>query len=120
MLSVKVLRIPTNGPRFLRVKPLSSKLPFPFWLSLWIGFFVGHVASCLHLQHKSVSGTGSTSWFFNINKLNDQCVSDLLRIIGEELSMPMPYDDAQVVRRICDAFNNRLIFAPDLESKSLE
>lgn len=61
------------------------------------------------------TGTGSTSWFFNINKLNDQCVSDLLRIIGEELSMPMPYDDAQVVRRICDAFNNRLIFAPDLE-----
>uniref|UniRef100_A0A915BU41 NAD kinase 2, mitochondrial n=1 Tax=Parascaris univalens TaxID=6257 RepID=A0A915BU41_PARUN len=61
------------------------------------------------------TGTGSTSWFFNINKLNDQCVSDLLRIIGEELSVPMPYDDKQVVRHICNAFNNRLIFAPDLE-----
>lgn len=61
------------------------------------------------------TGTGSTSWFYNINKLTDQCVADLLDIIAEELSIPIPRDDPEIVSRICRSFNERLIFAPNLQ-----
>lgn len=62
-------------------------------------------------EHKS-PGTGSTSWFFNINKLSDQSVSDLLKIAAEELSIKLPYKDPQIVSRICRCFNKRLVFSP--------
>lgn len=60
-------------------------------------------------------GTGSTSWFYNINKLTDQCVSDLLDVISEELTIDLPRNKPEVVSRICQAFNNRLIYAPDAQ-----
>lgn len=58
------------------------------------------------------TGTGSTSWFFNINKLTDQSVSDLLKIAAEELSVKLPYKDPQIVDRVCKTFNDRLVFSP--------
>lgn len=32
-------------------------------------------------------GTGSTSWYFNINKLTEQCVRDLIGIIEEQANI---------------------------------
>ncbi|VDM59353.1 unnamed protein product [Angiostrongylus costaricensis] len=59
------------------------------------------------------TGTGSTSWYFNINKLTEQCVSDLLRITSEHCGVQLPADDKQVVTDICTKFNQQLIFEPD-------
>ncbi|ETN81217.1 hypothetical protein NECAME_08697 [Necator americanus] len=36
-----------------------------------------------NLQAAVVPGTGSTSWYFNINKLTEQCVSELLAITSD-------------------------------------
>ncbi|XP_075680246.1 NAD kinase 2, mitochondrial isoform X2 [Dermatophagoides pteronyssinus] len=67
------------------------------------------------------TGTGSTSWFFNINKLTPQCVSNLFNIINEERfggqnhqSSPPPLDpnDQRLVQRITDRFNSSLIYSP--------
>ncbi|KAH7642798.1 NAD kinase 2, mitochondrial [Dermatophagoides farinae] len=63
------------------------------------------------------TGTGSTSWFFNINKLTPQCVSNLFNIINEERfngQSPPPMDpsDQQLVQRVTDRFNNSLIYSP--------
>uniref|UniRef100_A0A158PB22 NAD kinase 2, mitochondrial n=1 Tax=Angiostrongylus cantonensis TaxID=6313 RepID=A0A158PB22_ANGCA len=59
------------------------------------------------------TGTGSTSWCFNINKLTEQCVSDLLRITSEHCGVQLPADDKQMVTDICTKFNQQLIFEPD-------
>ncbi|VDK59453.1 unnamed protein product [Cylicostephanus goldi] len=59
------------------------------------------------------TGTGSTSWYFNINKLTDQCVSELLRIASERCKVNLPFNNEQVVSDICTKFNQQLIFSPD-------
>ncbi|WKX93495.1 hypothetical protein Q1695_011067 [Nippostrongylus brasiliensis] len=59
------------------------------------------------------TGTGSTSWYFNINKLTEQCVAELLRITAEHCKVNLPVDDKQVVTDICTKFNQQLIFEPD-------
>ncbi|OTF80694.1 NAD kinase domain-containing protein 1-like protein [Euroglyphus maynei] len=62
------------------------------------------------------TGTGSTSWFFNINKLTPQCVSNIFNIINEERfsGQPPPLDpsDQQLVQRVTDRFNSSLIYSP--------
>ncbi|KIH56462.1 hypothetical protein ANCDUO_13358 [Ancylostoma duodenale] len=60
------------------------------------------------------TGTGSTSWYFNINKLTEQCVSELLRIVSDRCEVSLPVDDKKVVSDICTTFNQQLIFSPDL------
>uniref|UniRef100_A0A914ULU5 Uncharacterized protein n=1 Tax=Plectus sambesii TaxID=2011161 RepID=A0A914ULU5_9BILA len=59
------------------------------------------------------TGTGSTSWYFNINKLTDQCVGELVNIIGSELKVDLPKTDPAMVSRICKRFNDQLLFSPD-------
>ncbi|CAI5443898.1 unnamed protein product [Caenorhabditis angaria] len=59
------------------------------------------------------TGTGSTSWHFNINKLTEQCVQDLMRIISKEYHVQIPADDKNAVSEICTKFNQQLIFDPD-------
>ncbi|KAJ1370956.1 hypothetical protein KIN20_032795 [Parelaphostrongylus tenuis] len=59
------------------------------------------------------TGTGSTSWYFNINKLTEKCVSDLLRITSDHCGVKLPADNKQVVTEICTKFNQQLIFEPD-------
>jgi NAD+ kinase len=57
------------------------------------------------------TGTGSTSWSFNINKLTPSCVQSLVRIIQDETGVPVP-DDPDLVKKVTDRFNNSLIFDP--------
>ncbi len=58
------------------------------------------------------TGTGSTSWTFNINKLTHQSVADLMRIIREETGVSLDYKDSRLVDRITSKFNDNLIFGP--------
>ena len=57
------------------------------------------------------TGTGSTSWTFNINKLTQQNVSDLMRLIQEETNTPIN-QDRRLVDKITATFNDHLIFGP--------
>ena len=58
------------------------------------------------------TGTGSTSWTFNINKLTHQSVSDLMKLIQEETRLPLDYKDHRLIDRITAKFNDNLIFGP--------
>jgi len=58
------------------------------------------------------TGTGSTSWTFNINKLTHQNVSDLMRLIHEETNAPLDFKDRRLIDKITAKFNNNLIFGP--------
>lgn len=65
---------------------------------------------------KSSSGSGSTSWYFNINKMTDHCVSSILDIASKELASTTLGADKSLIRRIRDIYNSRLLFTPDCES----
>lgn len=55
------------------------------------------------------TGTGSTSWFFNINKLTPQCVRSLIHLIKEETGNNLEISNP-MVKKITSLFNNSLIF----------
>ncbi|ULU07584.1 hypothetical protein L5515_015070 [Caenorhabditis briggsae] len=60
------------------------------------------------------TGTGSTSWHFNINKLTEQCVQDLMKIVAQHCNLPqIPHENKNAVSEICTKFNQQLIFDPD-------
>ncbi|KAG0430628.1 hypothetical protein HPB47_022525 [Ixodes persulcatus] len=58
------------------------------------------------------SGTGSTSWSFNINKVTPQCVQRILDIVSAETGVDIPARGTQLIDRITTKFNNSLIFDP--------
>ena len=58
------------------------------------------------------TGTGSTSWTFNINKLTHQSVGDLLKLIQEETNVPIDSKDRRLIDKITAKFNDNLIFSP--------
>ena len=65
------------------------------------------------------TGTGSTSWTFNINKLTHQSVGDLLKLIREETNLPIDFEDQKLIDRITGKFNNNLIFGPGIDFTDL-
>lgn len=58
------------------------------------------------------TGTGSSSWYFNINKLTRQCVEHLLQTVKEETSCKLDITDPKLVQTIINRFNNSLLFDP--------
>ncbi|CAG2117699.1 unnamed protein product, partial [Medioppia subpectinata] len=47
------------------------------------------------------TGTGSTSWFFNINKVTPQCVQSLFQIINAEINgQTLPENDSKAIERV--------------------
>ncbi|KAF8782341.1 NAD kinase 2 like protein [Argiope bruennichi] len=58
------------------------------------------------------TGTGSTSWSFNINKVTEQCVKHLLKITSEETKIEIPVSNKTLITQITNKFNNSLIFDP--------
>ncbi|KAL3994389.1 ATP-NAD kinase family protein [Acanthocheilonema viteae] len=62
------------------------------------------------------TGSGSTSWYFNINKITDHCVSDVLNIASKEIGNTALGEDKSLIRRIRDIYNSRLLFTPDCEN----
>ncbi|VDM08779.1 unnamed protein product [Wuchereria bancrofti] len=62
------------------------------------------------------TGSGSTSWYFNINKVTDHCVSSILDIASKEIGYATLAEDKSLIQRIRDIYNSRLLFTPDCES----
>jgi len=61
------------------------------------------------------TGTGSTSWSFNINRLTSQSVKSLFEIYEKEAGIVMSLDDT-LIQRITQRFNDSLIFSPSKPS----
>ncbi|XP_072051294.1 NAD kinase 2, mitochondrial-like [Amphiura filiformis] len=55
------------------------------------------------------TGTGSTSWTYNINKLPPQSVQEIMRIIQKETGTDIPVSE-EIVQNIAQEFNDRVIF----------
>ncbi|OZC11847.1 hypothetical protein X798_01028 [Onchocerca flexuosa] len=62
------------------------------------------------------TGSGSTSWYFNINKMTDYCVSSILNIASQEIGNMTLGKDKLLIRRIRDIYNSRLLFTPECEN----
>jgi len=61
------------------------------------------------------TGTGSTSWTFNINKLQHHAVESLLKIIYETTKYSLNWKDPKLVGAITEKFNNQLVFDPEAD-----
>merc|ERR1719378_859193 len=59
------------------------------------------------------TGTGSTSWVFNINKLTHHNVETLIKIIFETTRFPLNWKDSKFVEAVTSKFNNLLVFDPE-------
>jgi len=59
------------------------------------------------------TGTGSTSWVFNINKLTHHNVETLIKIIFETTRFPLNWKDSKLVEAVTSKFNNLLVFDPE-------
>ncbi|KAG7321116.1 hypothetical protein KOW79_015531 [Hemibagrus wyckioides] len=58
------------------------------------------------------TGTGSKAWSYNINKLVEQTVEDVLRIGKGKTGIDIPLNQ-EVIRSVTDAYNEALIFSPE-------
>lgn len=64
------------------------------------------------------TGTGSTSWNYNISRLMPQTVKDIMSVMGGMgFQSDDPSIDDKVVDEICQRFNSQLIFQPTEPSK---
>uniref|UniRef100_A0A914NMT8 Uncharacterized protein n=1 Tax=Meloidogyne incognita TaxID=6306 RepID=A0A914NMT8_MELIC len=60
------------------------------------------------------TGTGSSSWHFNINRMTEQTIEEVLSVIDK---MGLKLDqvvDAEMIENICRKFNEKLRFGPEL------
>lgn len=115
-------RIPDVSKKPSKVSQTRKVLPFRALNEVFIGetlssrvsyYELGTNLSPLTKMRSSgltvATGTGSTSWFFNINKLTTQCVHSLLQLVKEETGNNVQVTDTNV-RKITNRFNNSLIF----------
>lgn len=107
---------------------MSTKvLPFLALNEVFIGESVTSRVSLLRLQidqgkwtHTKSSGlcvttgTGSTSWHYSINCLRTHSVLELMKILSEELRVPVD-TRLETAREIAEMYNQRLMFPPDAE-----
>eukprot|EP00095_Tigriopus_kingsejongensis_P004211 maker-scaffold2069_size21507-snap-gene-0.4 protein:Tk04211 transcript:maker-scaffold2069_size21507-snap-gene-0.4-mRNA-1 annotation:"hypothetical protein DAPPUDRAFT_318645" len=59
------------------------------------------------------TGTGSTSWTFNVNKLTHQSVESLLKIVYETTHFPVNWKDERLVEAVTQKFNHNIVFDPE-------
>lgn len=59
------------------------------------------------------TGTGSTSWTYNVNKLTEQNMEEILTIVKEETGFGIRDTDPLFVRKITNKFNEMLITNPE-------
>lgn len=59
------------------------------------------------------TGTGSTSWTYNVNKLTEQNMEEILTIVKEETGFNIRDTDPIFVRKITNKFNEMLIADPE-------
>lgn len=58
------------------------------------------------------TGTGSTSWHYNINRLTEQTVGEIINIMGNMGFKSNDEINDKVVEEICNRFNQQLVFEP--------
>ncbi|XP_036443931.1 NAD kinase 2, mitochondrial isoform X2 [Colossoma macropomum] len=58
------------------------------------------------------TGTGSKAWSYNINKLVEQAVEDVLRIGKVKTGLDIPLN-REVIESVTEAYNESLIFSPE-------
>ena len=61
------------------------------------------------------TGTGSTSWCYNINKMSLPSMKKIARIIKNELGgkVEIPVEDDRFIETITNKFNDSILFEPD-------
>ncbi|XP_051532985.1 NAD kinase 2, mitochondrial isoform X1 [Myxocyprinus asiaticus] len=58
------------------------------------------------------TGTGSKAWSYNINKLVEQAVEDVLRIGKSKTGLDIPLNQ-EFIKSVTEAYNESLIFGPE-------
>lgn len=58
------------------------------------------------------TGTGSKAWSYNINKLAEQAVEEVLQIGKSKSGFDIPLD-RDFIEKVTDAYNESLVFSPD-------
>ncbi|KAM4719956.1 NAD kinase 2, mitochondrial isoform 1-T1 [Anableps anableps] len=58
------------------------------------------------------TGTGSKAWSYNINKLAEQSVEEVLRIGASQTGLQVPLS-REFIEKVTDQYNESLVFGPD-------
>ncbi|XP_068561792.1 NAD kinase 2, mitochondrial isoform X2 [Cebidichthys violaceus] len=58
------------------------------------------------------TGTGSKAWSYNINKLAEQAVEEVLKIGKSQTGLDIPLH-RDIVEKVTDEYNESLVFSPD-------
>ncbi|XP_044030011.1 NAD kinase 2, mitochondrial isoform X6 [Siniperca chuatsi] len=58
------------------------------------------------------TGTGSKAWSYNINKLVEQAVEEVLKIGKSQTGLDIPLD-RDFIEKVTDEYNESLVFSPD-------
>ncbi|KAM6902349.1 NAD kinase 2, mitochondrial [Xenentodon cancila] len=58
------------------------------------------------------TGTGSKAWSYNINKLAEQAVEEVLKIGKSQKGLDIPLD-RQFIEKVTEEYNESLVFSPD-------
>ncbi|XP_041816701.1 NAD kinase 2, mitochondrial isoform X2 [Chelmon rostratus] len=58
------------------------------------------------------TGTGSKAWSYNINKLAEQAVEEVLRIGKSQTGLDIPLNH-DFIEKVTDEYNESLVFSPD-------
>ncbi|KAL6097240.1 nadk2 [Pungitius sinensis] len=58
------------------------------------------------------TGTGSKAWSYNINKLTQQAVEEVLDIGKSQMGLDVPLN-RDIVEKVTDEYNESLVFSPD-------
>lgn len=86
-------------------------------LSARVSYYELSIDGCSPFKQKSSglcvsSGTGSSSWTYNINKLTHQTVVELMSAVSAETGLALDTDDPQLVASIKHRVNSLLLFDP--------
>ncbi|XP_071952559.1 NAD kinase 2, mitochondrial-like [Antedon mediterranea] len=105
----------TPGPHVLPIKALNEVF-IGETLSSVVSYYVLNIDDGPAEKQKSsgitiCTGSGSTSWSFNTNKLSYQSLQEILRIVKDETGCNIP-ECPESVNRIVDRFNDSLVFDP--------
>lgn len=58
------------------------------------------------------TGTGSKAWSYNINKLAEQAVEEVLRIGKSQMGLDIPLN-REFIEKVTDEYNESLVFSPE-------
>ncbi|XP_060617376.2 NAD kinase 2, mitochondrial isoform X2 [Anolis sagrei] len=56
------------------------------------------------------TGTGSKAWSFNINKVANQAVEEILKIGYDSLNLPL---SKELIQKVTDGYNESLLYSPE-------